>query len=364
MAKKRHVGEQELPFVALMDTMTNVVGVLTIVLVMIGISLATAVNKIMSALPPVTQEQVDEAQARLDRMKAEPLPGAVKPENPANPEALAGKLAALDTELARLEMSARDKGVKLLDLESLSKEQDKREAELKLKKAGMDRLLAERDRIKALLDTTPSYKPPDAKVVRIPAGRPIPPDSVVEHILVTKDGVQWLDTAGAKNVFLREFQTTFARDTISGKVKRGKDSVNIYDHQKLARYIESRKLQYGPFRIEMFFADWTSSPMLRLTLTAASQMASRVSLQSTLLRIKNAPKSVVMFHVTSDGFENYLAARQICDQFGVPAGWDYSGKPEYTVYVPEIETNRPKKPPTKPAPPDVNEIKRPSPKLD
>ena len=37
MARKAKPHEEELPFVALMDTMTNVVGVLIIVLVMIGI---------------------------------------------------------------------------------------------------------------------------------------------------------------------------------------------------------------------------------------------------------------------------------------------------------------------------------------
>ncbi len=45
MAKRRHAEEMEIPFVALMDTMTNVVGVLIIVLVLVGISVASAVKK-------------------------------------------------------------------------------------------------------------------------------------------------------------------------------------------------------------------------------------------------------------------------------------------------------------------------------
>ncbi|MEZ0386098.1 MAG: hypothetical protein ACAI34_03455 [Verrucomicrobium sp.] len=60
MAKRREAHDEELPFVALMDTMTNVVGVLIIVLVMIGISLANSVRKILSELPPVTKEQLEE----------------------------------------------------------------------------------------------------------------------------------------------------------------------------------------------------------------------------------------------------------------------------------------------------------------
>ena len=49
MARRKRHSEEELPFVALMDTMTNVVGVLIIVLVMIGISLANAVKKCLQA---------------------------------------------------------------------------------------------------------------------------------------------------------------------------------------------------------------------------------------------------------------------------------------------------------------------------
>ena len=57
MARKSRPHDEELPFVALMDTMTNVVGVLIIVLVMIGIGLAKSVQKVLSDLPMVTEEE-------------------------------------------------------------------------------------------------------------------------------------------------------------------------------------------------------------------------------------------------------------------------------------------------------------------
>ena len=73
MAKRKPHEEQELPFVALMDTMTNVVGVLIIVLVMVGISIASAVKKILSDLPPVT---VEEYQKMVQVVKELPPPPA------------------------------------------------------------------------------------------------------------------------------------------------------------------------------------------------------------------------------------------------------------------------------------------------
>lgn len=362
MAKRRHGNDQELPFVALMDTMTNVVGVLTIVLVMIGISLASAVNRVFSALPPATPEQIQAAQAELDRLMALQAPDQEKLKSLAKPDASAARpdLAALDTELARLERTAKDKDIKVLDVDALAKEQARREAELKQKKQAMDQLLAEQQRLKGLLDATPAYTPPPPKVVRIPAGRPIPADAAIERILVTKHGPHWIDQEGAKAIFLNEFKSAAIRSCVASKVTRGKQSVSIYDHEKLVRYFEGRKLMFREFRLDVVFSSWTASPQLRLTPTAPSQTA----LPFTLRRFKMAPKTVVMFHVMGDGFESYLAARELCDTVGVPAGWEYAGAPEFHFVVREIETNRPKPPPAKPAATTGTEIKRPATKLD
>ena len=68
MAKRKPHEEQELPFVALMDTMTNVVGVLIIVLVMVGLSVASAVKKVLSDLPPVTKEELKEIQDQVKQL--------------------------------------------------------------------------------------------------------------------------------------------------------------------------------------------------------------------------------------------------------------------------------------------------------
>ena len=82
---------------ALMDTMTNVVGVLTIVLVMVAISLARSASRVISDLPPVTEEQLREAKEKLERLKA----ADAAPEKPKT-KLTPAQLAALDDELFRL----------------------------------------------------------------------------------------------------------------------------------------------------------------------------------------------------------------------------------------------------------------------
>jgi hypothetical protein len=79
-------------------------------------------------------------------------------------------------------------------------------------------------------------------------------------------------------------------------------------------------------------------------------MASPAQPKLLLAQIKQNPKAVAMFSVTADGYENYLAARELCDKIGLPAGWEAGGV-EQKIHVPEIETNKPKDPPKPPPPP-------------
>lgn len=359
MARKHRPPDQELPFIALMDTMTNVVGVLTIVLVMIGLSLASAVSRVFSSLPPATPEQIAAIQAEVDRLREVVRPDQEKLEAMARPDPVPLDVAAIDREVARLEQAARDKGIKVFSAEALTREQAKREAELKLKKDAMDQLLAERDRIKALLDETPVSKPPPAKVVRLPAGRPIPEGAQIEHILVATNGAHWIDIEGAKEAFLREFKSSAIRETVKDRIKRGDKTLLIYDHEKLARYFATRKLSFREFRMEVVFATWTSSPILKLVPTAPAG-----GLQNDLRRIRSNPKAVVLFHVTAPAFEQYLSARELCDDIGVPAGWEFTGEASYSIAVYDIETSQPKKIPPPAAPAGPGAIKAPSRTLD
>lgn len=360
MARKRHHADQELPFVALMDTMTNVVGVLTIVLVMIGISLAAAVSKVISSLPPATPEQVQAAQKELEELKKLQEPDVNKLKQLDKPDLAKTQLAALDTEIARLEATAKDKNIKLFDSSALDQERKKREDELKLKKEALDKLMAERDRLKALLDATPTFKVPPPKEVRIPASRPIPDGAIIERVVMTTNGAHWIDMAGAKEIFLREFKSSPIRETIHSKAKRGDQTVTIYDHQKLAKYFETRKVPFREFRMDVTYSGWTASPLLRMTPVAKPAL----DLSTLLRRFKSSPKTVVLFSVVPSAFDQYLAAREVCDAIGVPAGWEYAGSPQYAFAVGEIETNRAKDPPKPVAPNAPTDIKPPSRKLD
>lgn len=80
MAKKSAHSEEELPFAALMDVMTNVVGVLIIVLVMTGITLAQVAKKVIAEMEIVTEEEMKEVKKKAEQAKVKIDPEKIKQE--------------------------------------------------------------------------------------------------------------------------------------------------------------------------------------------------------------------------------------------------------------------------------------------
>jgi hypothetical protein len=184
MSKRKHE-EQELPFVALMDTMTNVVGVLIIVLVMVGLSVSNVVKTVLSDLPPVTKEELAEI-----RENAKSLPKLPTPEHLEEQKKKAETdLKKILEELKTVDVSDLESKMKAMDLDEYKKQLELRKKEREAQKVATDKLQAEVERLKALLDQTPVYQPPPPKYVRLPNPRPYPEKPNETRVLVAKQGV-------------------------------------------------------------------------------------------------------------------------------------------------------------------------------
>ena len=184
MSRRKHE-EQELPFVALMDTMTNVVGVLIIVLVMVGLSVSNVVKTVLSDLPPVTKEELAEI-----RENAKSLPKLPTPEQLEEQKKKAETdLKKILEDLKTVDVSDLESKMKAMDLDEYKKQLELRKKEREAQKAATDKLQAEVERLKALLDQTPVYQPPPPKYVRLPNPRPYPEKPNETRVLVAKQGV-------------------------------------------------------------------------------------------------------------------------------------------------------------------------------
>ena len=192
MAKRKPHEEQELPFVALMDTMTNVVGVLIIVLVMVGISIASTVKKILSDLPPVTPEEHAKMVETIEKL---PPPPADPKKIEETKEIAEQKLKKAIEDLKTIDTSALESQMKMMDLEEFRKKMAEAKEKREAAKTEVDKLLAEVERLKALLDQTPEYKPEPATIVRLPNPRPYPTEPKETRVLVAKGGVLFFSEA-------------------------------------------------------------------------------------------------------------------------------------------------------------------------
>ena len=356
MAKRKHE-EGELPFVALMDTMTNVVGVLVIVLVMVGLSITSTVKQILSELPPVTVEQLQEL---LEKLKE-------KPKDPEKPEDVKKKIEVAEQkikkavdELKTIDLTNVQQNVKFMDLDELRKKLEGSKKERDVRKDELDKLFAELDRLKQMLADIPTYKPPPPKYVRIPNPRPVPQGAVRENFLIAKGRVIYLNDHAFLDLVTKEFEKN--RNTLIGpghpKITSATPPASIkYNRDKVLAYFDRARI--GDRSLQAKVVPIPNSPAVNMSLTPSptageseQEMRNQASVfQRALRKFKGEPNKIVWFYVFKDSVETYLAAREIADAAGVPVGWQIYGQDFYTVRVPNvaIEPFTPAPTPTTPA---------------
>jgi hypothetical protein len=191
MAKKSNQDSGELNMDSLMDAVTNVVGVLMIVFVVVALSLANSMQKILSELPKVTPEEYEE----MKKKQQENPPPPETPEQIEQKKIIAQEqLKKVSEELRSVDVSDVQK-IQFMDMDDFRKKlaeaKEKREGE----KKEVDKLLSEVERLKALLDETPVYVPEAASVVRLPNPRPYPAEPKETRVLVAKGGVLFFSEA-------------------------------------------------------------------------------------------------------------------------------------------------------------------------
>lgn len=354
---------------SLMDTLTNVVGVLIIILILVQINVARAVKKIVSELPPVTIEEhaklktsVEELEKKLAELKAAQDDAKKIKEN----------LDKANAEYARIQAEA-PKDVKLVDVDSLKKELETKRKLVEALKAELAKMLAEQERMQALLAATPvpvPVAPQPAKVVRIPNARPVPEKAKFSRVLVAGGQLYVLDLDAAERMVMAAFNS--AKTTLeASKTKDAKGKTIItYDQDKVVKFFEKRPLSLPNVTITVPYSKTSTRLAMRLTpkpgqgepVELANRLNSRFYL---MLRQAKTSNSVVWFHVARDSFESYIRTREVVDQAGVPAGWEIASTPTYAITLTEFTVTQMEKPPDAPPPnPDAPVIAPPKKTLD
>jgi hypothetical protein len=386
MARRAKSHDEELPFAALMDTMTNVVGVLIIMMVMIGISLATTVKKVLSELPDVSVEEHAKLKEEVKKFEEKRDPAEVKQDIAKVQE----DLKKLEEAMAKLEEQKAKDPVVMVDIEKLLKELEMLEKERNERRDRVAALTDEAEKLKARLDTTPRYVPPPPVQVRLPNPKTMPEQAVIHHVLVSGNKlmpvrIQELQTAVENE--LEELKKNNSDIIVKKEDVKGPDGKPMmkkvagkapapmrkvtFEPVKLTKYFD-RKLNQRPpsprdanrdFLVEVGAAPGSAAVQMKLTMRTeagesfemARQPASTFRMLLKLL--KQDPKSVVWFHVSKDSIPAYLAARDIVDAEGLPVTWEIDDRKGWSVTLPndyQVPFTPPPvvaKPPTPPPPP-------------
>jgi len=352
MARRSKHNEEELPFVALMDTMTNVVGVLIIVLVMVGIGLARSVSKVLSELPPVSIEEYEKMKEDFAAATPKEDPKKVEEEK----KKLEEELKKTNDTLQTLDLTTQKQNVKLVDLDHLQKQIEQRKKERDEKKTVVEAMLTEVDKLRQQLDTTPVYVPPPATIVKLPNPRPMPEGAEIHRFLVFGARLLYMNDEQFSELAEQELKRNESALAISKETVKGADGKPVMVKDRSGRSSPQRKIVFDPKKLQAHFArvrlgsreikvDVTPSatsgriPMKLLPVPGAGetieQARNLVSVfQTQLKRLKPNPKAVIWFHVYKDSIATYLAARDIADQMGLPVGWDLYGNPFYARSLP------------------------------
>ena len=338
---------------SLLDTMTNVVGVLIVVLIVTQVNVSSAAKRIRANLPEVTipmmeelQKKEQEVQARLSELQD---PAEVKPEEVEKAREDLRVLVAQRKDLKKTE--AR---FKKLDLEVAIIEQEIEEFKQKLEAEG-GQLAQIRSEIEQKEDGLKSRKP---RLVRLPNPR-VPEKEAQEVLLIVRGGR------------LLHFDRAAILDAIAAKVRPRKDLLSRdpkyksrYDRNRIMPVLESLKESNPFYRFEFklhpnghiqvycYPRDGKGETVEDLTKPRAAGI--------DVMNDAGQARNYLRFLVTRDSFGPYIAMRRMAEKRQIPVGWKFSDDVvRQSFYLHERKIRATPDPDWKPPPPNPNPGKQP-----
>lgn len=370
MAKRKSDGDGALNLDSLMDTVTNVVGVLMIVLIMVSLNIAISIDKILSELPPVTVEQFEEMKKQVVEEQPKVDPKKIEEEMLITQD----NLKKATDELKTLDTTEDMQSTKIVDIDDLRAQLEKNTKERDSRKVVVENLLNEVEKAKALLDTTPVYVPPPATVVKLPNPRPIPQNAVIQRFLVVGDRVVYLNDAEFYRVITEGIDKQAKQLAFAGQIKdlfgevimAGGKPKEFLDRNKVAAFFNDRlRVSTRDVKVELAGSPNSSRVSMKLSLQPGggedkNTIAQPGSVfQRAMRKFGSEPNTVVWFYVYKDAISTYLAAREIADAANAACTWELTNNEFYQRQLATFEVNFT---PTKPPPPPPNAVRITAPK--
>jgi len=352
----------------MLDTLTNVVGILVIVLVAVQLSSQEAASKIAEHLQNVDPQEVArlEQAAATAKQQAETAAQALRDQrqSSSDPKAELSRLEAtlmIEHDLAEqaTKRAAELETTRATDLKAAAAAAQKAAAEQAQKEAERKQAADRLAEMQRELQNLPKLSAPPAKQVRLPDPRPAPAGVKELHVLC-REGRIWLVDIPA----LQEKAQKRADFVVRSKKLDPDGDTWLADGKTLTDEFNKAPVKDGGFEmtLEVVNNRWTRLVLTRIKgrgESADEAVKPTGEFARTLRRLK--PEThVLRFFVWPDSFEAYLRARELTGERGYAAGWEPMTAPdEYRISLGRyaIGAKPPPKPPdpnAKPAPPPPN----------
>ncbi len=360
---------------SLLDTLTNVVGVLVLVLLLVSLNVREAVERILEFNPdqlgisladlaPLLKQADDLARQREELAKL------------ASPEQVAAdeqEVIALRQQIDKLKSGAPPEPIPPEKLEEMRKkvaEDAKKAQELAEQVTKID---ADLQKIKGLLDQTQPVSAAPAKIVNLPNPREAPKEAK-PLLVVCRDG----RVAAFDPDDLRESARKRAQFLLTPLQRKAGPNGEIDCEKFVEQFNKSSTVGSEGYRARLAVENFNLVLIYEPRGTAGETAKQVVNANSELRRVLkrlDPAKFYVRFLVWSDSFDAYVAGRNVCDELNVLAGWEpyntdfqwkvglgitvaCAGKPKPAPAPPPAKTEpgAPAPPPPPPPPPLPNDV--------
>lgn len=347
---------------SLLDTMTNVVGILVLVLIVTQLGVTEKVSE-LTANSEITEDDVTLAKLDLDEKLAEQklLADELKSATAIDVNAEKERLARLKEMLATRKKLLADQQKQANEF-SMTIESDRKKAASAKKEIAdnkqqretlsksISEKLARKAELDALLEKTPRQPAAAPKVVSIPNPRPAPEGAKPVEFVCAFNKLYPLELDVLRKDAENKVKSVIARRTVKKDPQHGVDPADF------KKYYEKFKFPTNRFFDVSYYVSGDRYPRIRLT-PEEPRGATEDELLRPGSRIRrmidplDPRKYYARFHVLPDSYDIYLTARRLLANKGMLAGWEpQSENWIYTSYVPggvELGPPRPKPPPSK-----------------
>jgi len=367
---------------SLLDTMTNVVGILVIVLVVTQLGVGDAVQRIAETVKidadefeknKKAMEELEKEREKLLAAKSETTPEEDDTKKPL--QELRNQIAAQKKILEQLELEKKAHEEELKKRGQEEANAEKREEQIKEARKQLDELNkqwesdeSKLEQLKAALDDTPERQVLPPKQITLPNPRPAPEGAQQLTIICYNNKAYALPMNELIGDVRKYFQNRFKM--IAVKQRR---TFNPEANEGIERFIN--EVNERPWRDELDYFEVKltqsgSSPRLVFEPrenggeTEKSVTGARSRFRN-LLGMINRNKYFIRFHVCTDSFDIYVTTRRIVSDMGLLAGWEpLNTSWKYTTHLggdlwlgprpkPAPKPKTPPQPPKKTKPPNV-----------